>query len=72
MTYPEKIKLVKKAITDLHNTNGYIKGFGPKQCRVMDGNHNPLYNMDKEILTQLIQDNKVKQDGLIFKLNLEN
>ena len=68
----EKLDLIKKTITDLYNTDGYIKGFGPKICRVMDGNHNPLYNINREIVNQLIEDNKLKQEGLIFKLNLES
>lgn len=44
----EIIKLKKLVITDLFNKNGYIKGFGSKLCRVMDGDHNPLYNVGRE------------------------
>lgn len=59
-----------KVITDLFNTNGYVKGYGPKQCRVMDGEHNPLYNVNRMIIMSLISDGKLKQEGLIFKLNI--
>lgn len=59
-----------KVITDLFNTNGYVKGYGPKQYRVMDGEHNPLYNVNRMIIMSLISDGKLKQEGLIFKLNI--
>ena len=59
-----------KIITDLFNTNGYVKGYGPKQFRVMDGEHNPLYNVNRMINMSLISDGKLKQEGLIFKLNI--
>ena len=68
----EILKMKKMVITDLFNKNGYIKGFGPKLCRVMDSEHNPLYNISREIIDGLIADGKLKKDGLIFKLNLEN
>jgi hypothetical protein len=68
----EIIKLKKLIITDLFNKNGYIKGFGPKLCRVMDGEHNPLYNVKRDIVDALIYEDKIIKDGLIFKLNLES
>lgn len=68
----EIIKLKKLVITDLFNKNGYIKGFGSKLCRVMDGDHNPLYNVGRDVVEGLISDGNLKKDGLIYKLNLEN
>lgn len=72
MTVTEITKLKTQVITDLFNKNGYIKGFGPKLCRVMDGEHRPLYNVKREIIDGLMDDDKLVRDGLIFKLNLEN
>ena len=72
MNQTETIKLKKQVITDLFNKNGYVKGYGPKLCRVMDGEHNPLYNIEREIIDGLIFDDKLKKEGLIYKLNLEN
>jgi hypothetical protein len=72
MKLDETIKLKKLIITDLFNKNGYIKGFGPKLCRVMDGEHNPLYNVKRDIVDALIYEDKIIKDGLIFKLNLES
>lgn len=60
----------KKIITDLFNTHGYIKGYGSKLYRVMDGEHNPLYNVNKMIINSLIIDGKLKREGLILKLNI--
>jgi len=60
-----------KIITDLFNTNGYIKGYGPKLCRLMDGEHNPLYNVNRMIIQSLIADDKLIQEGLIFKLKIQ-
>lgn len=57
-----------KIITDLFNSNGYIKGYGATMCRVMDGEHNPLYNINKSIIMTLVSDGKLIQEGLIFKL----
>lgn len=59
-----------KIITDLFNMNGYIKGHGPKLYRVMDGEHNPLYNVSRIIINSLIADGKLKQEGLILKLKI--
>jgi hypothetical protein len=59
-----------KIITDLFNTNGYVKGYGAKQYRVMDGKHNPLYNVNRMIINSLIYEGKLKQEGLILKLNI--
>lgn len=59
-----------KIITDLFDTDGYIKGYGVDKCRVMDGKHNPLYNVSKMIVNSLIYDGKLKQEGLIYKLNI--
>ena len=72
MTLTEITKLKTQVITDLFNKNGYIKGFGPKLCRVMDGEHSPLYNVKREVVDGLIDDDKLIKDGLIFKLNLES
>jgi hypothetical protein len=60
-----------KIITDLFNTNGYIKGHGPKLYRVMDGEHNPLYNVNRMIIQSLIADDKLIQEGLILKLKIQ-
>lgn len=67
---PTENELKIKVITDLFNNNGYVKGFGPKQCRVMDSEHNPLYNVKKSIINDLISDDKLIQEGLIFKLKI--
>jgi hypothetical protein len=72
MTLDETIKLKKLIITDLFSKDGYIKGYGGKLCRVMDGEHNPLYNVKREIIDALIYEDKIIKDGLVFKLNLEN
>jgi len=72
MKLDEIIKIKKLIITDLFNKNGYIKGFGPKLCRVMDGEHNPLYNVKRDIVDALIYEDKIIKYGLIFKLNLES
>jgi hypothetical protein len=72
MTLDETIKLKTLVLTDLFNKDGYIKGFGRKLCRVMDGEHNPLYNVKREIIDALIYEDKIIKDGLVFKLNLES
>lgn len=72
MNTTEKLKLRLKLLKDLKENDGYVKGFGPKLCRVMDKDHNPLYNIDREIVEGLFADDKIKIDGLIYKLNLEN
>jgi hypothetical protein len=72
MTLDETIKLKKLVLTDLFNKDGYIKGHGPKLCRVMDGEHNPLYNVKRDIVDSLIYEEKIIKNGLVFKLNLES
>jgi hypothetical protein len=72
MTLDETIKLKKLVLTDLFNKDGYIKGYGSKLCRVMDGEHNPLYNVKRDIVDSLIYEEKIIKNGLVFKLNLES
>ena len=57
-------------IKNLFDTDGYIKGYGAKLYRVMDGNHNPLYNVKRVIVDTLIDNGDVIQVGLIFKLKI--
>lgn len=72
MNQTEKLKLANKLISDLKTNDGYVKGFGPKLCRVMDKDHSPLYNINREVIDFLNQTEKLKLDGLFYKLNLEN
>lgn len=72
MNQTEKLKLANKLTSDLRIHEGYVKGYGSKLCRVMDKDHNPLYNINKEVVDFLFQIEKLKLDGLFYKLNLEN
>ena len=59
---------IKQIITDLYNTDGYIKGYGAKLCRVMDGNHNPLYNINKELVNIMFAKETLVLEGMVYKL----
>lgn len=72
MNTTERLKLRLKLLKDLKENDGYVKGFGPKLCRVMDKDHNPLYNINREIVMGLVDNDKLKLEGLIFKINLES
>ena len=65
----EKVNFRKKVIEDLTENGGYVKGYDPKKCRVMDSNHNPLYNVPKEIIVSLWEDGELKIVNLTYVLN---
>lgn len=47
--------------------NGYIKGYGDKLDRVMDGDHNPIENIPGKITRVLKHNNMIYLDGLVYR-----
>ena len=58
----------EKKVLELLKKGWYIKGFGARQSRVMDKDHNPIKNIPNSIRTSLLHDERIEQSGLIYVL----
>lgn len=54
--------------TTLLNKGGYISGQG-QMCRVVDGNHNPVFLCTRKNVDYLVDNGILKKDKLVFILN---
>jgi hypothetical protein len=48
--------------------NGYIKGHGSNTCRLMDFSHSPIANIKKNIVQELLEEQIIVKENLIYKL----
>lgn len=69
MTQQELREFIFKLTTTMIAKKAYIKGYGDK-FRVMDHTHSPYINIDRRCMEVLQYNNIVKQDGLIWVMNV--
>lgn len=50
---------------------GYIKGMGTNKYRLMDSNHNPIKNIDREVVDLMKSEDFLQIDGLVRVLSVK-
>lgn len=69
-----KNKEVKDAVKDIvlkPRKGGYIKGMGTNKYRLMDSNHNPIKNIDREIVDLMKAEDFLQVNGLVRVLSVK-
>lgn len=61
-------RLGEDAYQSLVNRGGYIKGYG-EQFRVMDSDHNPIFNIPKDDIGLLINESVFERKEMVFILS---
>lgn len=66
---PKPLPITAQQALERLKAGGYIKGYSTSHKRVMDANHNPLFNITWGAFYALYDAGHLMQDGLVFKIN---
>ena len=66
MTQREYIDLANQVSKILKEKGGYIKGMGTGKYRLMDGEHNPIRNLDQQCINLLLEERLIVRNGLVY------